>query len=293
MPTAPTSRTSRSGRSPMRRYNPIAYKPGGFVHGAGHGSTFQDRYGNWWNTGTPWIGYNWTFERRIDMLPGKFDADGQMAFSIALRRFPAICADRRRSTTPTACSPAGCCCRTASRRPPRRRWATSPPTGDRRKSADLLGRRENRPGETLTVDLGAIDTVRAVQVNFADYKSGRFADAPDIYTEFALQASRDGAALAGNRAHRAAAPRPAERLFRARRSRCARASSATSTATSARPTSRSATSACSAMPSGRAPACPADVSASRHADQRDATIRWAKVPGAVGYNIRFGIRPTG
>jgi hypothetical protein len=28
----------------------------------------------------------------------------------------------------------------------------------------------------------------------------------------------------------------------------------------------------------------------RHPDQRDATIRWAKVAGAVGYNIRFGIR---
>ena len=34
--------------------------------------------------------------------------------------------------------------------------------------------------------------MRAVQVNFADYKSGRFADAPDIYTEFTLQASPDG-----------------------------------------------------------------------------------------------------
>ena len=29
----------------------------------------------------------------------------------------------------------------------------------------------------------------------------------------------------------------------------------------------------------------------RHSDQRDATIRWARVPDAVGYNIRFGIRP--
>ena len=52
--------------------------------------------------------------------------------------------------------------------------------------------RQNRPGETLTVDLGRIDTVRAVQVDFADYQSGRFADAPDNYTEFALQASADG-----------------------------------------------------------------------------------------------------
>ena len=31
--------------------------------------------------------------------------------------------------------------------------------------------------------------------------------------------------------------------------------------------------------------------ASRHTDQREATISWARVPGAVGYNIRFGIRP--
>ena len=31
-----------------------------------------------------------------------------------------------------------------------------------------------------------------MQVNFADYKSGRFADAPDIYTEFELQQSLDG-----------------------------------------------------------------------------------------------------
>src|SRR4029078_5523799 len=47
---------------------------------------------------------------------------------------------------------------------------------------------QNRPGETLTVDLGRADTVRAIQVDFADYKSGRFADAADIYHEFALQA---------------------------------------------------------------------------------------------------------
>ncbi|HSQ98318.1 MAG TPA: coagulation factor 5/8 type domain protein, partial [Sphingomicrobium sp.] len=31
--------------------------------------------------------------------------------------------------------------------------------------------------------------------------------------------------------------------------------------------------------------------ATRHKDPRDATIGWKKVPGAIGYNIRFGIRP--
>ena len=59
-------------------YNPIAYKPGGFMTGAGHGSTFQDKFGNWWNTGTPWVAVNWNFERRISMFPAGFDADGDM-----------------------------------------------------------------------------------------------------------------------------------------------------------------------------------------------------------------------
>ena len=36
---------------------------------------------------------------------------------------------------------------------------------------------------------------------------------------------------------------------------------------------------------------PVSASATREADPRDALVRWAKVPGAIGYNIRFGIRP--
>ena len=42
---------------------------------------------------------------------------------------------------------------------------------------------------------------------------------------------------------------------------------------------------------GAPPAVPRIATASRHSDQRDATISWTKVSGAVGYNVRFGIRP--
>ena len=69
-------------------YNPVGYKPGGFVHGAGHGNTFQDEHGNWWNTGTPWIGFNWTFERRIALFPAAFSTDGQMSVSTRFADFP-------------------------------------------------------------------------------------------------------------------------------------------------------------------------------------------------------------
>jgi len=42
---------------------------------------------------------------------------------------------------------------------------------------------------------------------------------------------------------------------------------------------------------GKRSATPARVSGTREKDERDAIIRWAKVSGATGYNIRWGIRP--
>src|SRR5215213_9868559 len=69
-------------------YNPVSYKPGGFVTGAGHGNTFQDAFGNYWNTGTPWVAVNWNFERRVAMFPAGFDADGQMFANTRFGDFP-------------------------------------------------------------------------------------------------------------------------------------------------------------------------------------------------------------
>jgi len=42
---------------------------------------------------------------------------------------------------------------------------------------------------------------------------------------------------------------------------------------------------------GPPPVAPASVTARRHADPRDATVTWAPVPGAVGYNVRWGTAP--
>jgi xylan 1,4-beta-xylosidase len=70
------------------QYNPVSYKPGGFVQGARHGNTFQDLYGNYWNTGTPWIAVNWNFERRIAMFPAGFDKDGQLYSNTRFGDFP-------------------------------------------------------------------------------------------------------------------------------------------------------------------------------------------------------------
>ncbi len=56
--------------------SPFSLKPGGFITGAGHGSTFQDRHGNWWHAATMRISVNDIFERRVGLFPAGFDEDG-------------------------------------------------------------------------------------------------------------------------------------------------------------------------------------------------------------------------
>src|SRR5690625_220534 len=58
--------------------NPYSYNPGGFINGAGHGSTMEDRYGNYWHTSTMSISVNHIFERRIGLWPAGFDQDGEL-----------------------------------------------------------------------------------------------------------------------------------------------------------------------------------------------------------------------
>jgi hypothetical protein len=271
-------------------YNPIAYKPGGFVHGAGHGSTFQDRYGNWWNTGTPWIGYNWTFERRIDLLPGKIYPDGQMAFSSRFADFP-FYAPTSKIDDPDSLFTGWMLLsyrKPASASSTMGEFGAATVTDENPRTFWVAG--ANKAGETLTVDLGKVDTVRAVQVNFADYKSGRFADAPDIYTEFRLEASADGRdwhEVARTEPPRRDRPNAYLELAEPVKARFVRyvhghVGAANLAISDLR---------IFGTANGRVPAMPERLSATRHADDRDATIRWAPVPGAVGYNIRFGIRP--
>jgi hypothetical protein len=149
---------------------------------------------------------------------------------------------------------------------------------------------DKQPGQSLTMDLGAPKTVRAVQINFADYKSGRFADSPDIYTELELQHSLDGrtwSPLARTEPPRRDRPNAYFELPAPVRARFIRyvhghVGAAHLAVSDFRVFGNA---------DGRAPAVPRQLTAVRHQDQRDATIRWAKVPGALGYNIRWGIRP--
>ena len=271
-------------------YNPIAYKPGGFVHGAGHGSTFDDVHGNWWNTGTPWVGYNWTFERRINMFPAKFEADGQLWSSSRFGDFPQY-VPTTKVADPNSLFTGWMLL--SYRKPAVASSIMSEFAADRvtdENPQTFWVASANKAGETLTVDLGSAKTVRAIQVNFADYKSGRFDDTPDIYTEFNLEGSMDGRTwteLARTEPPRRDRPNAYFELPQPVRARFIRyvhghVGAANLAISDLRVFGNA---------DGRAPAIPSGVLATPHSDQRDATVRWKAVAGAVGYNIRFGTRP--
>lgn len=58
--------------------NPYSYNPGGFITGAGHGSTLEDKQGNFWHISSMRISLNENFERRLGLWKAGFDMDGEL-----------------------------------------------------------------------------------------------------------------------------------------------------------------------------------------------------------------------
>ncbi len=80
------------GDSPLGPFepqsDPFSFKPGGFVRGPGHGSTFMDNNNHYWHTSTLGINVKNTFERRIGTWPAGFDKDGMMWCNTAFGDYP-------------------------------------------------------------------------------------------------------------------------------------------------------------------------------------------------------------
>ena len=68
--------------------DPLSFKLGGFVRGAGHGATFQDNFNNYWHISTTVISVKNTFERRLGIWPAGFDKDGRMYCNTTFGDYP-------------------------------------------------------------------------------------------------------------------------------------------------------------------------------------------------------------
>ena len=271
--------------------NPVSYKPGGFMTGAGHGNTFQDRFGNFWNTGTPWIGINWTFERRMAMFPAGFDKDDLMFSNTRFGDFPHYLPtgkwkDRNELFTGWMLlsyrKPASVSSEQDS-------YPAANLTDENPRTFWLAG--SNKSSEQATIDLGHESTVRAVQVSFVDYKSGIFKSDETVYTQFRIRASRDGqswqtvADLTGEKRDRPNAYIELREPVRARFIRYEHVYVASPNL------AISDIRVFGNRESTQGPATPRSLAARRDSDRRNAFLTWESVPGVVGYNILWGIAP--
>ena len=270
-------------------YNPVSYKPAGFLTGAGHGNTFQDNYGNYWNTGTPWIAVNWNFERRIAMFPAGFDKDDQMFSNTRFGDFPHYLPTKKWTNKddlftgwmllsykkPCGASSVRDTFRAsrATDENPRTFWVA----------------KENKAGEWLTVDLEKEHNVKAVQINFTDYKSDIFASDSTVYTQFKIQHSLDGTNwktitdLTNEKTDRCNPYFELEKPIRTRFIRYVHVYSKT-------PNLAISDIRVFGTGFGKKPDVPLTFGVIRDPnDERNAFISWSKESNVVGYNILWGI----
>ncbi len=272
-------------------YNPVAYKPGGYMQGMGHGCTFKDNFGNYWNMGTPWIAVNWNFERRIDMVPAGFTPEGEM-FSISrFADFP--------------------------HKLPTNKW-TKPEelfTGwmllsykkpvivssvkDKMNGENLTDENPrkfwvagtNKEGENAVIDLLESKMVHALQINYTDYKSDVYDSAePRVYIQFRIFASEDGKSwtkIHDNTNEKRDRPNAFIELEKEVKTRYIKVENVHV------PVPNLAISDIRIFGKGNqgTPETPGKFAATRDTDSRNANIKWQKVPNVTGYNIRWGIAP--
>ena len=69
---------------------PFSLKPSGFITGAGHGSTIDDKDGNIIHVSTMRISRNQNFERRVGMFPAGLDKDGLLYCNQNFADYPIV-----------------------------------------------------------------------------------------------------------------------------------------------------------------------------------------------------------
>jgi len=271
-------------------YNPISYKPGGFVTGAGHGNTFQDNYGNWWNTGTPWVAVNWNFERRMAMFPGGFDADDQMHFNTRFGDLPHYMPKKSISHNESLF--------TGWMLLSYKKTCTASSTKDDKSANNVNDENPrtfwvaatNKSGEWLQMDLGSVKNIKAFQLNYTDYKSDLYDNDESVYLQFKMFASQDGknwAVLYDNSDRKEDRPNAYIELQKPVDARFIKFENVYV------PTPNLAISDIRVFGNSndRTPNIPAKFSALRQLDARNADLKWEPVKGATGYNILWGIAP--
>ncbi|MGL4519903.1 MAG: family 43 glycosylhydrolase [Phocaeicola sp.] len=271
-----------------QQHNPVSYKPGGYMNGAGHGSTVVGPGGQYWHFASMSLSINMNWERRLCMFPGGFDADGIMfvdtRFGDYPRYAPAIPGKEGAfrgwmllsyAKPVTASSAEG-------------EFGPTALTDELTKSYWLA--EANNEDQWVVIDLENRASVCAIQINYHDHKSNLYGRYDGLYHRYTVEGSLDGITweqLVDRSTSYEDRPNDYVELAVPTVTRYIRYKNIHV------PTPNLAISELRVfgIGTGKLPAQPKGVTLSRHEDRRDITITWEKVKGAQGYNIRWGIAP--
>lgn len=173
-------------------YNPVSLKVGGFIGGAGHSCVFKDKYGNWWQATSMWIGNHDEFERRIGLFPVSFDDKGRMRTHTVLGDYPMLLPQKKFS--PQDISAFGWMLQSFNKAC----MASSTLQGfEPEKAADENVRtwwsaKSGKAGEFFVMDFGKKVQINSVQINFAEQDINPAASKETDYHAYKLYISDDG-----------------------------------------------------------------------------------------------------
>ena len=271
-----------------QKHNPVSYKPGGYMNGAGHGSTVMGPGGQYWHFASMALSINVNWERRICMFPAGFDADGIMQVDTRFGDYPRYAPNVAGKSGQfrgwmllsyqkkvTASSSKGT-------------FTPSALTDELTKSYWLA--EANDDSQWVMIDLEKPANIYAVQVNYHDYQSNMYGRIANLRHRYSIECSNDGqtwTTVVDRRTSYQDTPNDYVEIAKPQLARYIRYKNVEV------PTPHLAISELRVFGLGtaKAPKRPQEFSVDRHADRRDVTIRWSPVKDAQGYNILWGIAP--
>ncbi|MDP5231469.1 MAG: family 43 glycosylhydrolase [Cellulophaga sp.] len=282
--------TSKSPLGPFEYApnNPFSYKPGGFMNGAGHGSTVEGPRDIFWHFASMAVNVTIGWERRIGMFPTFFDKDGLMHSNTRFGDYP--------HHAPSV----------ANKKGEFTGWMLLSYQKPVSSSSSLEGHEANNlvdenvktfwvaktngNKEWIEIDLQEASLVKAIQVNYNDYQSDLYGKIPGLHHRYLIEGSLDKNTwlpLVDQTKNFRDVPNDYNEVQVAQKVRYVRFTNHHV------PTPNLSISDIRVfgIGNGKAPNAVKKVAVARKDDRRDAMVTWAPQKNADGYNVLWGIAP--
>lgn len=268
--------------------NPFSYKPGGFINGAGHGSTVKGPSGRYWHFTTMAVDVNIGWERRIGMFPTYFDGEGLMHSNTAFGDYPhyaphipgkggaftgwMLLSYRKPVSASSALAD----------------YPAAHITDEQIKTFWVAEHNNDR--QWLEIDLEKPGKVHAIQINYNDYRSNLYGKPGGLYHRYVIEGSLDRKVwqvLVDRTDNYKDVPNDYVELAVPERVRYVRYRHIHV------PTPYLSISGLRVfgIGEGKVPSAVRGFNVVRGTDRRNALLTWSNQPDAQGYLVRWGISP--